>query len=38
MLFKHSLTTLIRNAKRTYYSDKIKNSSDSKNTWDILIM
>ena len=35
-MFKHSLTTLIRKTKRTYYSDKLLNCSDSKNTWDIL--
>ena len=35
-LFKNYLTTLIRKTKRTYYSDKLHNCSDSKNTWDIL--
>ena len=35
-LFTNSLTTLIRKTKRTYYSDKLHNCSDSKNTWDIL--
>ena len=28
-LFKNSLTTLIRKTKRTYYSDKFHNCSDS---------
>ena len=35
-MFNNYLTTLIRNTKRTYYSDKIQNCSDIKNTWDIL--
>ena len=35
-MFKNSLTTLIRKTKLTYYSDKLHNFSDTKNTWDIL--
>ena len=35
-LYTNSLTTLIRNTKKTYYSDKLQNCSDTKNTWDIL--
>ena len=35
-IFKNNTTSLVREAKKKYYSNLLKNCSDTKNTWNVL--
>ena len=34
--FKNNTTSLVQEAKKKYYSNLLKNCSDTKNTWNVL--